>query len=120
MHLEVLQYRCSSRISLCNGRVLLYGVPTDKDAAANLQESAAQIAQDIRNTGQGASVVPQDKQSQEAWEALLAALMTGLATLTEAQLHVAAREVLRLAGGSDDDTAIGQLCKKMRSANVKA
>ena len=85
-----------------------------------LREAAAQSAQSIYDSGQSASPMQQDTQSQGALEALLAALMFGLATITETQLRVAAREVLRLAGSSENDSAVDQLCQQMRSAHTTA
>ena len=118
VHLELLRCSCSFSKSVHTCRVLLFGVPSDKDAAASLREAAVSIAQSICKSGQAASSGVHTEQSQGALEALLIALMCGLASLTEEQLNAAAKELLRLAGRLHEDTAVGQLSQQMRSADM--
>lgn len=95
-------------------RVLLHGAPSDSTIAAALQDAALEIALGLPQQGNDAPKACSTAQSQSSLQALLTVLMWGLAGITQAQLHVAAREILHLVGACVTDTAIKQLSQQLR------
>ena len=79
-----------------------------------------QIADGLQQAPSDAADLCSSAQGHGSLQALLAVLLWGLASLTQAQLRMAARQVLRLAGAPADEPATDQLCQQMRWASRRA
>ena len=100
---------------VCVCRVLLLGSPTDNSTADSLAQAAQEIIQDLQS--QSEDSLPAAPHALQNVQALLAVVMAGLASLTQAELHGAARQILRLAVGCVDDAAVSELSQQIRQAH---